>query len=162
MKKILCTNILGESIEVSPDELEFRPSLYGVIIENDTILLVPHWDGWDFPGGGVHIGETFEETFEREVRKETGLTATIGEHLLTAQNFFLHPTSRKKFQSILMFFTHTRISGEISDSGFSEAEKGFAKKAEWVPVTEALMFKFMNRVDSPALIREAELRQKTR
>lgn len=147
--------MLGESKEVSIDELEYRPSLYGVVIEREQILLVPHWDGYDFPGGGVHIGETFAETFEREVREETGLTATIGEHLLTEENFFLHPASKKTFHSILMHFTHTSISGVITDEGFSDAEKGFAKKALWVPIKEALTLKFHTPVDAYALIRKA-------
>lgn len=157
----MCTNMLGESREVDTSELEYRPSLYGVIIEGANVLLVPHWDGYDFPGGAMIIGETFRETFAREVKEETGLGATIGEHLMTDENFFLHPASKKTFASILMYFTHESIEdGEITDAGFSPAERGFAKKALWVPVEEALTFKFYTPTDAKALIQKALARKK--
>ena len=49
----------------------------GLVIENDSILLVKHgsqdavW--WGPPGGGLEGAETFEECVVREVLEETGL-----------------------------------------------------------------------------------------
>ena len=34
--------------------------------------------GWEFPGGQVEEGENLIEAFRREVREETGVTASIG------------------------------------------------------------------------------------
>jgi hypothetical protein len=36
------------------------------LIENNKILLSKQFDGYDFPGGGVNLDETLEETCARE------------------------------------------------------------------------------------------------
>ncbi|MDA1279370.1 MAG: NUDIX domain-containing protein [Chloroflexi bacterium] len=54
----------------------------GLLIENDSILLVKHgafgdvW--WVPPGGGVEGAETFEDCVVREVKEETGLEVVSG------------------------------------------------------------------------------------
>jgi len=51
-----------------------RESAYGIFIENQKILLVkPTWiDCWEFPGGGVELGENLIEALKREFLEETG------------------------------------------------------------------------------------------
>ena len=71
----------GVRQEVAIKDLAFRPSVYGVAIWDGKVLLVPQWDGYDFPGGGVDLGETLDEAFRREVFEESGLTVERGEIL---------------------------------------------------------------------------------
>ena len=141
--------------EVSVDKLLFRPSVYGVIIKDKKILLVPQWDGYDFPGGGVELGETMDEALVREVKEETGLTVLRGPVLLCENNFFIHPYSKKPLHTILAYYQCTATGGEISDAGFDEHEKEYAKKAEWVDLDRIGAIKFLNPIDSPALIKRA-------
>ncbi len=53
------------------------------VVEDDTILLVPHYDTdfgpvqWVIPGGRVDFGESLETAALREFQEETGLQATI-------------------------------------------------------------------------------------
>jgi len=46
----------------------------GILIDDNKVLLIRHsyLPHWQFPGGGVDVGETFENTMRREVLEETG------------------------------------------------------------------------------------------
>jgi 8-oxo-dGTP pyrophosphatase MutT (NUDIX family) len=45
-----------------------------MVVDGDKVLLIRHRHipGWQFPGGGVSPGETFEEAGARETLEETG------------------------------------------------------------------------------------------
>lgn len=46
--------------------------------ENGEILLVKSpWRGWEYPGGLIEPGETFQEALHREVREESGVEIEI-------------------------------------------------------------------------------------
>jgi hypothetical protein len=47
------------------------------------------------------------------------------------------------------------IGGEISDNGFDQDEKSYARKAEWVPLDKVASLKFCNPIDSKKLIGDA-------
>lgn len=151
----MCRGVRGEPREVAIEELAWRPSVYGVALRDDKVLLVPQWDGYDFPGGGIEIGETIDEAFEREFREETGLIAERGEALACASDFFIHPYTDKAYHTVLMYYLCENVSGEISDANFDEYEKKYAKKAEWVAIARIKDLKFYNPVDSVALIHKA-------
>lgn len=154
-RKITCRTIQGEKREVRVGDLTFRPSVYGVIVKDGKVLLVPQWDGYDFPGGGVHEGEPILEALKREVKEETGMDVVSGELLLAQDDFFIHPRSEKPFHSILMFYRCEAVGGELSDAGFTEFEKQIARTAEWVDIDTIPTLKFYNPIDSVALIRKA-------
>lgn len=49
-----------------------------MVVDGDKVLLIRHTyvPGWQFPGGGVGPGETFEEAGARETLEETGYRVT--------------------------------------------------------------------------------------
>ncbi len=155
LKTIICRDLWGKKKRVAVSKLAFRPSVYGVIIRNNKVLLSPQFDSHNFPGGGIHLGETIDEALAREVWEETGLRVTKGELLLVQEDFFIHPKTGKYFHTILLFYTCTNPRGKISTAHFDAYERQYAGKAEWVPIVKALKLKFYNPIDSPALIREA-------
>ena len=71
LKIIKCRNVHGKESDAPIDKFKFRPSVYGVLIEDDKILLSRQWDGYDFPGGGIELDETIEEALRREFIEET-------------------------------------------------------------------------------------------
>lgn len=66
-----------------------RIGAYGMAVERDHVLLVRIRDGypgarrWTLPGGGLEHGEHPHDGLVREYHEETGLSATIGDFLLT-------------------------------------------------------------------------------
>ena len=158
MKQVICRDINNNKTEPIPvEKLIFRPSIYGVIIQEGKVLLVPQWeDGYDFPGGGIDKGETLEGALLREVKEETGLVVKKDKIIACEQDFFkAHNHDDVYFHSILMYFVCTNPQGEISTDGFDEEEKEYAKKAEWVDLEKIKSLKFYNSVDSVAIIEQA-------
>ncbi len=151
---VACRDKDGNLQEVPVEKLQFRPSVYGIVIREGHVLLSPQWDGYDFPGGGMDIRERIEEALVREVKEETGLDVTPGP-LVHLQEDFYAATKGRFFHSICMWHICTDPRGEISTEGFDEHEKEYAKAAQWVPIESVDSLKFYNPVDSPSLIRLA-------
>ncbi|MGE3769426.1 MAG: NUDIX domain-containing protein [Bdellovibrionales bacterium] len=156
-KSIIAHEIDGTKHTVPVADLQLRNSIYGVVIKDGHILLVPQWDGWDFPGGGIDMGETLKEALEREVQEETGMsvTADLTEALFVGEDFFIHPSTKKPYHCVLLYYRCTNPTGTISDAGFTEHEKEWAKTAQWVPLNKIETLKFYNPIDSLALIKKA-------
>ena len=113
-KKITCRTIDGGTMAVLASELSFRPSVYGVVIQSEKVLLVPQFgDGYDIPGGGVDLGELLTDTLVREVREETGMMIKPIQVLLVQDDFFFHPIKKKPFQTPLIYFLCEVVGGEI-------------------------------------------------
>lgn len=164
MKTIVCRDLWGNKTESIPvEKLIFRPSVYGVIIQNGKVLLVPQWDGYDFPGGGVEKGETLQEALLREVKEETGLIVKKDRIIACEQDFYKdHRFADTYYHSILIYFLCTNPQGEISVDGFDKLEKEYARKAEWISVDKIHTLKFYNPVDYANIIRQAQETQSGR
>lgn len=155
LKKVLCHDINGNKIIVPVSKLSFRPSVYGVIIEKDKVLLSKQWDGYDFPGGGQELGETIEEALLREVWEETGVRIKIGKILACENSFFKLPSNGQYVQAVLMYFKCKKIGGKLSVKNFGEGEKKYADMPEWIDIKRIGKLKFYNPVDNSKIIKEA-------
>ena len=156
-KTVVCRGLFGEEVEVPLADLRFRPGAYGILFRDDSVLLSRQWeDGWDFPGGGVEIGETILEALVREYKEETGLLVGPVKIIHVEDHFFQPKFDQKQhWQSIAIYYLCKYISGEISTEGFVEYEKKYMQEAQWIPIKDIDTLKFYNHVDSPALIRAA-------
>lgn len=95
---------------------------FAIVLKDAQVLLVkPHdWVSqfsghWNFPGGVVEKGESFEKGAEREVLEETGIRCSVEELLNTAYN--------ERFDTAINIFRANYISGEllIQEKEISEA-----------------------------------------
>lgn len=79
--------------------------------EGDLEVLVvhrPRYDDWSFPKGKCDPGETFEQTAEREVLEETGLSVAFGPELPEA-----HYTDHKGRPKRVRYWAMTVTGGSF-------------------------------------------------
>ena len=92
---------------------KLRVRVCGILIKNDSILLVKHHslgeEGvlWAPPGGGVEFGESVEEALKREFLEEVGIEVAIEKFLFTHE--FLEPP----LHAIELFFEVRHLNGQI-------------------------------------------------
>ena len=146
-KTVICEDIEGKTYVVKASELSFRPAVYGVIIKDGKILLSKQWDGYDFPGGGIELGENTPEALVREVKEETGLEVAAGDIVHCNNSFFKLPFKGNFVHSIHMYYECTVIGGELSTQFFDEHEKQYASQAEWVELSEIGKIKMYGSCD---------------
>jgi len=160
-KTVNCIDINGKLHKADLKKLNFRPGVYGLLIEEGKILLSPQRDGYDFPGGGIEKDENIEEALKREFFEETGLKISI-ENLITCEQSFFTPIfnkasenkEKKYWNGILIFYLVKKVSGEISTKHLEDYEKEFIKKAEWIDLDKIEELKFINTVNSPEIIQK--------
>lgn len=154
-KKVICKNVLGEESEVAVEQLFFRPSVYGILIENNKILLSKQWDGYDFPGGGIELGETTPEALKREFLEETGFNIELKDFVTFKQDFFEFRFKDQHSHSFLFYYTCTKIGGNLSEQRLTEEEKQYCGEAEWINLKDIEKIKFYNTVDSVGIIKKS-------
>lgn len=155
-KKVICWDVRGNKYKVIASNLVFRPSVYGVIIKNNKVLLSRQWDGYDFPGGGVELGETIEDALLREVREETGLKVDILKILRVENSFFKLPISGRFVQSILLYYHCKVVNGRVSIKNISSEEKSYVKMPSWIKIDDLDKVRFYNSADTKAIIQEVK------
>jgi len=165
---VICTDLDGKQYHVSPDDMRWRPSVYGIIIEDDKILLSPCFgDGYDLPGGGMELHETVEQALKREVWEETGFEALVGELVSVCSSFFMprsqYSSSKQPANAILLYYVCHITGGKLSTEHFDEDEQKHTAEATWIPISQIDNIKFYSTNDVQSVIRKAEvmINQKT-
>ena len=130
--KVVTHDVYKKEYLVNPENLDISVHLYGIAIKDGKVLISPQYDGYDFPGGTAKKGETHIETLVREMKEETGYLVEPMQIIKMYTSFFHHKKKNKDYQSYLVYYIVKVIDGEISDIGFDEDEKEYAKKAKWV------------------------------
>jgi 8-oxo-dGTP diphosphatase len=85
----------------------------------------PKYDDWSFPKGKLHQGESDEDAAAREVREETGYTATLDRELPS-----VHYRDSMRRPKVVRYWTMTVVAGEFEPN--REVDE-----VRWVPVGEA-------------------------
>ena len=157
MKTITCIDVEGNTYEVPASKLRWRPSAYGVVINDGHILLSKQFgDCCDLPGGGVGLGESPESAVIREVKEETGIDVKSPKLLGVKNSYFQAAHSNNKsYQSLLLYFVCEYVGGELSTDGFDGEEKTYAELAEWIPLESIDEIKPASTVDYRPFIRKA-------
>lgn len=108
-ERILCRDINGDVHIVNRSELIGRTSVYGVMQDENSILLVRDRtrtdEKWDLPGGGIDLNEDLLEALKREIKEETELDI-VGEPQKICEfvEYFYDVESEKGWESTRHFY----------------------------------------------------------
>jgi mutator protein MutT len=120
---------------MTPKVQKFRVALYGVLVENNQVLMattrVPSGSITNFPGGGLELGEAPLEAVAREFQEETGLTVAVKELLFCSQQFQQNPEYPTE-QLIHIFYRVERKGGDLITTGNNDD----VASVEWVNVED--------------------------
>jgi 8-oxo-dGTP diphosphatase len=158
MSKLIAVDVFGKQHEVSVEQLVWRPSVYGVVIKENKVLLSPQFgDKYDLPGGGVDLGENLEAAVVREVKEETGIDVKVTGSLGVESNLFAAVHGDGKFyHSIMVYYACEVVGGELSTEGFDDYEKKYADLAKWVPTDTLASINLGSSVDFRKYIYKAQ------
>jgi 8-oxo-dGTP pyrophosphatase MutT (NUDIX family) len=116
---------------------EARPlretSCGGVVVRGDEVLVITPIGKrrvTGLPKGGPNPGERPEETAAREVREETGVTATVREFLGDV-NYWYRRGGRRVYKTV-HFYLCDYVSGSTADHDHE------VEDARWIPLAEAV------------------------
>jgi mutator protein MutT len=132
MSTIECVSIHGYPVAVSKAQLAFRPSAYAVIMHQGKVLLVTIRSAgkYDFPGGGIEVGETIEEALKREVREETGLEIEVEKFLHFEEGFFYYDPADTAWHTFQFFYLCRPKTFRLLDDAQIDDEE--AEKPGWI------------------------------
>jgi 8-oxo-dGTP pyrophosphatase MutT (NUDIX family) len=119
---------------MSTDQRTLRETSYGgVVVRGDELLVITPIGKRrviGLPKGGPNPGERPEETAAREVREETGVTATVREFLGDV-NYWYRRGGRRVYKTV-HFYLFDYVSGSTEDHDHEVEE------ARWIPLSEAV------------------------
>lgn len=147
MKKITTVDVYGKRYVVPVEKLIPSMHAYAIIVKNGKALISPQYNGYDWPGGTFKLGEDTVTTLKREVKEETGYEVEPEKLLGVYTSFFHHIKRNVDYQSFLVFYLARIVGGEISDEGFDEDEKEYAKLAQWVDLKELRRMRYASNLE---------------
>jgi 8-oxo-dGTP diphosphatase len=158
MSKLQAIDVFGKQHDVTADQLVWRPSVYGIVIQDNKVLLSPQFGNkFDLPGGGVDLGENLESAVVREVKEETGIDVEVTAALGAESNLFAAIHGDGNFyHSILLYYSCKVTGGELSTAGFDEYEKKYADMAKWIPIQSLPSIKLASSIDFRDYIYKAQ------
>lgn len=136
METITTTDVFGNSYKVEAEKVSLSIHVYGIAVKGEKALISPQFDGYDWPGGTLKIGEDIITTLKREFKEETGYEVQPIKILGIYTSFFHHFKRNTDHQSILIFYAVEIVGGEISTAGFDVDEKEYAEEACWVKIDD--------------------------
>ncbi|MBI4433300.1 NUDIX domain-containing protein [Candidatus Uhrbacteria bacterium] len=130
---ITCWTNEGATRAIAASELQFRPTAYGVVMHEDSLLVIHDARGrYCFPGGGIEKGETMPTALRREFQEEVGMAVTVGEVLHVQESFFYFNPEHVAWHALLVFF-RGEVSQTTSDPTW-DAQHPDAERWSWVPL----------------------------
>lgn len=128
-----------------------------VLDDKGHVLLHRRSDGgqWSVPGGGVELGETFEEAARRELEEETGLRAglLILADVFSGEEFFHEYANGDRSYFVGATFVARELSGTPTPDGVEATELRFfdlhALPNNLIGIGQAILARYRRKHDGP-------------
>ena len=119
-----------------------RPSARGIIVKGDKLGLIHNmkYDYYEFPGGGIEEGESFEEGLIREVKEETGLK--VIPKSIREFGSALRLSKSRVFENTVFeqenFYYYCEVYDEIGETQLEDYEEEEQLSLEFISIEDAL------------------------
>lgn len=142
-----CQAFLGGLKQLPPERLIFRPSVYGLILDGDRLLLgyIGATGKYCLPGGAVDLGEPLEVALHREIKEETGLAVTISQFLGFKEDFFYYDPLDEGFHCYLFFYRCQPLSLALLPD--DQIDDAVIASLHWVPLATLQPDQFQSHGD---------------
>lgn len=133
MSTIKCRNNFGEEVTLPKEKFVFRPSVYGIIVKDSSVLLLRNKSNGKLwvPGGGIDLGERILDGLRREITEEAGVEVEIGDLLFFRENFFYYQPLDEAYHAFLFFYLCKPKAVELlADHLVDDFE---SEQPRWVP-----------------------------
>jgi len=157
--KIQARKIDGTFDIVDSDDMAWRVARKAVIIQNGKILVIPQFDGYDFPGGSMNKGEWPVAAVKREVFEETGFEIKTGDLIGVYPTNYIRHGSGKAYSQINIFYFAEIVGGELTCDNFAPGESNYQRCPEFVDISYLENNQFKMYVDeTPEIIEKIRLK----
>lgn len=124
-----CVNEEGELVSVPAEDVAFRPAVYGILIDNQRVLLERHGQRalWRPPGGRLDDWQTPGHLLRARFRAIMGFAPIRGPLLLLEEQFRANGEGQA-WHLVVMYYALRRPVGSVAAVG----DEG----PQWVPLDE--------------------------
>ncbi len=136
MDQVECFTLYNERKLVPRDKLSFRPSVYGIVLHENRVLLITVRSSGKLglPGGAIELGERIEDALKREIREETGIEIAVERFARFAESFFYYDPLDQGMHSFLFYYICRPLTLDLAkDDQIDDAE---ASQVHWLPVDQ--------------------------
>lgn len=128
---ILCYDQNGRSAPLPPEQITFSPAAYGILIENNQVLLQRHpiTELWRLPGGVLAGQETPGQAVRRHFRAVTGMTPLLGPLLHVEEQHLLLEEEKGLHLSVLYYVLERPTALVAGLINFDHPQR-----PEWIPL----------------------------
>ncbi len=139
----ICHSYAGEQLSLPRERFVLRPSVYAIIRNEHTVLLVTNTTSGRYylPGGGLEIGESLEEALHREVREEAGIAVIITRLITAVEDFFYYDPADTAYHALQFYYQASACSMQLSTT--YQVDNG-EDNPQWVPIAALHPHQFHN------------------
>lgn len=118
-----------------------RAAVKGVVLRGRTLLMVhsPKVGDYDFPGGGLHAGETHAQGLCREIREECGMSvARIGSEIGVVVEYDFPIEPDYEVFKMTSYYYHCEVEDGFVPQKLEDYERELGFTPVWIDVDQAI------------------------